>query len=137
MGGKYKPGNGFNIAGAHTGQYAGLSSNPLSVVFHSVSLFFSPTPPRVCLSSPACGVVEERAYRSHRIVNENTAPELNIPPSHAFAPTLPLCPPADSPCPKLKPNSDVRKSGFLSVGVQLYGGGIWHSWFDRDLTVCI
>ncbi|CAN0141990.1 unnamed protein product, partial [Discosporangium mesarthrocarpum] len=39
----------------------------------------------------------------------------------------------DSPCPKLKPISKSEKAGFLSVGVQPYGGGLWHTWFDRDL----
>ena len=41
----------------------------------------------------------------------------------------------DSPCPKLKPVSAVTKGGFLGVGVQTYGGGLWHTWFDRDLSV--
>ena len=41
----------------------------------------------------------------------------------------------DSPCPKLKPVSAVKKGGFLGVGVQTYGGGLWHTWFDRDLSV--
>ena len=41
----------------------------------------------------------------------------------------------DSPCPKLKPVSRLEKDGHVMLGVVGYGGGIWHSWFDRDLTV--
>ncbi|PIA19276.1 aspartyl aminopeptidase [Coemansia reversa NRRL 1564] len=42
---------------------------------------------------------------------------------------------SDSPCLKLKPVSKKKSSGMLQVGVQLYGGGLWHTWFDRDLSV--
>ncbi|ORZ22000.1 peptidase M18 [Absidia repens] len=41
----------------------------------------------------------------------------------------------DSPCLKLKPVSKKEKSSYLEVGCQTYGGGIWHTWFDRDLSV--
>ncbi|KAG2672387.1 hypothetical protein I3760_13G038200 [Carya illinoinensis] len=41
----------------------------------------------------------------------------------------------DSPCLKLKPKSASSKTGYLMVNVQTYGGGLWHTWFDRDLSV--
>ncbi|EIE23587.1 peptidase M18, aminopeptidase I [Coccomyxa subellipsoidea C-169] len=41
----------------------------------------------------------------------------------------------DSPCLKLKPHSKGVKAGFLTVNVEPYGGGLWHTWFDRDLSV--
>lgn len=41
----------------------------------------------------------------------------------------------DSPCLKLKPKSASSKSCYHMVNVQTYGGGLWHTWFDRDLSV--
>ncbi|GJP80990.1 hypothetical protein CLOP_g11177 [Closterium sp. NIES-67] len=41
----------------------------------------------------------------------------------------------DSPCLKLKPVSAASKGGCLSLAVQTYGGGLWYTWFDRDLSV--
>lgn len=41
----------------------------------------------------------------------------------------------DSPCLKIKPVACVNKSNALLFNTQPYGGGLWHTWFDRDLGI--
>ena len=42
----------------------------------------------------------------------------------------------DSPNLKLKPKSKRGiKSGVMQLNVECYGGGLWHTWLDRDLSL--
>ena len=41
----------------------------------------------------------------------------------------------DSPCLKVKPNPMVKSSGYMQLGVEVYGGVLLNPWFDRDLSI--
>ncbi|KAI0980983.1 hypothetical protein GJ496_007156 [Pomphorhynchus laevis] len=44
-----------------------------------------------------------------------------------------IAPHSDSPALRIKPDSNRGNLNFIQVGCVLYGGGFWHTWFDRDL----
>ncbi len=41
----------------------------------------------------------------------------------------------DSPNLRVKPNPDVRSNGYRQVAVELYGGVLYSTWLDRDLSI--
>ena len=41
----------------------------------------------------------------------------------------------DSPCLRIKPNPEIKKHGYLQLGVEVYGGALYHPWLDRDLSI--
>lgn len=41
----------------------------------------------------------------------------------------------DSPNLRLKPQPEVSKDGYRQLGVEVYGGVLLHTWFDRDLSI--
>jgi aspartyl aminopeptidase len=42
---------------------------------------------------------------------------------------------SDSPCFRIKPVACSVKADALVLNTQPYGGGLWHTWFDRDLGI--
>lgn len=41
----------------------------------------------------------------------------------------------DSPCLRLAPISKASSQSFQELCVTTYGGGLWHTWFDRELSM--
>ena len=41
----------------------------------------------------------------------------------------------DSPNLRIKPNADASRHGYRQVGVEVYGGALYSTWMDRDLSI--
>ncbi|MGB0322147.1 MAG: M18 family aminopeptidase, partial [Pseudohongiellaceae bacterium] len=41
----------------------------------------------------------------------------------------------DSPSLKVKPNPEIKRQGYMQLGVEVYGGALFAPWFDRDLSL--
>jgi aspartyl aminopeptidase len=41
----------------------------------------------------------------------------------------------DSPCLQIKPVPDIKTGSYLQLGVEVYGGSLLGTWFDRDLCL--
>ncbi|MBR3646669.1 MAG: M18 family aminopeptidase [Lachnospiraceae bacterium] len=41
----------------------------------------------------------------------------------------------DFPCLRIKPNSEIKESGYLKLNVEMYGGAILNTWLDRPLSI--
>lgn len=103
VGGRFLPGNGFSMIGAHTDSPClRVRARPLPLVNHKLAL------PCVPHLNPEDLLSHRRTVRSMDLI---------------------IC------VLQVKPRSKRTKQGCLQVGVECYGGGIWSTWFDRDLTI--
>ena len=41
----------------------------------------------------------------------------------------------DSPCLQIKPRPEIKTATYQQLGVEIYGGGLLGTWFDRDLSL--
>lgn len=41
----------------------------------------------------------------------------------------------DSPCLKVKPQPELNRRGYYQLGVEVYGGALLATWYDRDLSL--
>merc|ERR1719376_1925975 len=71
-------------------------------------------------------------HRNHSAVLAFSVPEGFSPSDGAFVIAAGH---SDSPCLRVRPKSDQTSMGLLQLGCKTYGGGLWHTWFDRELSL--
>jgi len=71
-------------------------------------------------------------HRNHSAVLAFSVPEGFSPSDGAFVIAAGH---SDSPCLRVRPKSDQTSMGLLQLGCETYGGGLWHTWFDRELSL--
>uniref|UniRef100_A0A8B9FEC7 Aspartyl aminopeptidase n=1 Tax=Amazona collaria TaxID=241587 RepID=A0A8B9FEC7_9PSIT len=132
VGGQFQPGNGFSLLGAHTDSpclRVRLTSRlpaPRAGVFLVLS---SSSPQEKRPRAPPCPTAPMLApYTNLTLRAGSTDPLRCSTCCYRFS-----C--DTSAVIQVKRRSKRGQVGMVQVGVETYGGGIWNTWFDRDLTV--
>uniref|UniRef100_A0A8C8E686 Aspartyl aminopeptidase n=1 Tax=Otus sunia TaxID=257818 RepID=A0A8C8E686_9STRI len=121
VGGQFQPGNGFSLLGAHTDSPC-LRVRPAGCLPPGLGTSLVPsgfTPQHPALTGSAMRL---------RLCSAQSPPV-------TWSPGLCSAGSASSALTQVKRRSKREQVGTVQVGVETYGGGIWNTWFDRDLTV--
>lgn len=103
--------------------FLAASPSPFHAAANVAHTLFDDSFNRDTLTSPGGHVLVDGGAVVAWWVPDNPRPRMRIVGSHT-----------DSPGLFVKPQPDVEREGFHQVAVEIYGGPILHSWFDRDLT---
>lgn len=118
-------------------EFISASPDPFHVVHNSKAKLESEGYERLDTSEPFAGKLEPGG-KYYYVVEHTTLIAFAV--GGKFDPKTPfgfhvIGGHTDSPNLKVKPRSKRSASGCTMLAVECYGGGLWHTWFDRDLSV--
>ena len=118
-------------------EFITASPDPFHVIHNSKSRLESEGYERLNTSDPFAGKLQPGG-RYYYVVEHTTLVAFAV--GGKFDPRIPfgfhvIGGHTDSPNLKVKPRSKRSASGCTMLAIECYGGGLWHTWFDRDLSV--